>query len=509
MTLCSPWPPVALLLLSALLLAPQEADEPLVLTAKEAKAFKKTLRPGTPFPRRSRAILAVAAYDNADAARLLSDSLIASFHEIVKLEKERADIDRKIENQMLPRVKDGARTGLIDYTGIEEWQKVQAHLGRQITLEEQVIRVYRDGLISMKDAGARNRMLKLRPKKPQRLRLFLVELYGQYDEDPFTERLIDLLADREFEVRLAAAEALSRHDQERVPTEVYGGLLNAEEWQARAVAIAALGRHGGAHAVALLVERTALEKGRLLSDVCNQLELLTGQKFGNTPAAWITWWNENKGSFKSDRVVLTRPVKAERVGETRYFGIRIDSLRIVFVIDVSGTMAADLKDVDDLAPPPGKSRMDLARREVKNVIASLPSDASFNIIAYNDFVMRWEDRLQRATSANKKNAQLFLDDLFAFGATNMFDALETAFRISAPGTKDKYYDQSADTILFLSDGGPTAGRTVEPDEILAAVRDWNKVKNVVVHVIGIGRQINKPMLEKLAKENWGEIRFIE
>jgi Mg-chelatase subunit ChlD len=153
--------------------------------------------------------------------------------------------------------------------------------------------------------------------------------------------------------------------------------------------------------------------------------------------------------------------------------------------------------------------MDLARREVKNVIASLPSDASFNVIAYNDFVMSWEDRLQPATPSNKQRSQAFLDDLFPFGATNIYDSLEQAFRISAPGTKDKYYDQSADTILFLSDGGPTAGRTSEPEEILAAVRDWNKVKKVVVHVIGIGKQIYKPLLTQLAEQNGGEFRLID
>ena len=481
------------------------------MTAREAKLFRQTLRPGTPFPRRSRAIQAVAAYDNADAVKLLSESLFSSFGELVKLEQERADIDRKIDNLMLPRMKSGAkdRNHVVDYTGIEEWQKVQVRLGQLITLEEQILRVYRKSLIGIRDEAALTHLRKLRPKRPKRLRLFLIDLYGNYDQDPFTERLIDLMSDRDFDVKLAAAESLSHHDQTRVPIEVYGGLLNAEEWQARAVAIEALGRQGGNQAVALLIERTALEGGRLLSDVCDQLEVLTGQKFGNTPAAWIAWWNENQQSFKSERVVLTRPVKAERQGETRYWGIRIESLRVVFVIDVSSTMAADLKDPDDLAPPPGKSRMDLARREIKNVIASLPSEAAFNIIAYNDFVMRWKDRLQKASSDNKQQAQAFLDDLFPFGATNIYDALELAFRISAPGTKDKYYDQSADTILFLSDGGPTAGRTTEPEEILAAVRDWNKVKKVVVHVIGIGQQIYKPLLTKLAEENWGEFRLID
>lgn len=498
-----------LVLLSSPELSAQDASEPAQLEAQDEKAFRRLLRPGTPLPRRSRAIRAVTAFDNADAAALLSEGVAGSFQQIVRLEKERAEIDRKIDNQMLPRMRTGSRTGFVDYSGIEEWQKVQARLGREITLEEQAIRVYRESLIQLKDGGARTHLRRLRPKRPLRLRLFLIELFAHYDEDRFSEVLIDLLSDREFQVRLAAAAALSHHSRDQVPTHVYGGLLDAKEWQARAVAIDALGRRGGQEAVALLIQRVALEQGRLLTDICDRLELLTGQKFGNTPAAWISWWNDNKDSFKTDRVVLTRPVKAERDGQTRYWGIRVDSLRVVFVIDVSGTMAADLKDPDDLAPPPGKARLDLARREVKNAIASLPSDSSFNVIAYNDFVMPWRERQVKASAKNRRSAQEFLDNLFAFGATNIYDSLELAFRISAPGTKDKYYDQSADTILFLSDGGPTAGRTTEPDEILAAVRDWNRVKQVVIHVIGVGRQINKPLLESLARDSGGEIRFIE
>ena len=487
---------------------PAEPELPPVLTTKDAKAFQKTMRPGTPYPRRSRAIEAITSYDNADAAKLLTKMMIASFQEVVKLEKQRQENEKKINNLMIPRVK-GSSEGLVDYTGIEEWQKVQERIGRQITLEEKVIRLYRACLRRLTDEAARIHLRKLRVKKPLALRLFMIDLFRHFDEDPFTELLIDHLSDRQFDIRLAAADSLSHHAPERVPPNIYGGLLNADEWQARAVAIEALGRRGGPEAVSMLIERTALEKGRLLTDVCDRLEILTGQKFGNTPAAWISWWGQNKNAYQSDRVVLTRPVKAEREGETRYWGITIDSLRVVFVIDVSGTMAADLKDPDDYAPDPGKARLDIARREVKNTIASLPSDAKFNVISYNDFVIRWEERGVSASPKNKQRAYAFLDDLFPFGATNIYDSLEAAFRVSAPGIKDKYYDQSADTILFLSDGGPTAGKSTDMKEILAAVKEWNRVKKVTLHVIGIGKQINKPFLDSLAKDNFGEIRYID
>ena len=61
-----------------------------------------------------------------------------------------------------------------------------------------------------------------------------------------------------------------------------------------------------------------------------------------------------------------------------------------------------------------------------------------------------------------------------------------------PGPWEAVIDTVGDTILFLSDGGPTAGRTTDCDEILAQVREWNRVKKLTFHeaeflpAVGVG-----------------------
>ena len=47
-------------------------------------------------------------------------------------------------------------------------------------------------------------------------------------------------------------------------------------------------------------------------------------------------------------------------------------------------------------------------------------------------------------------------------------------------------DARVDTIVFLSDGKPTQGKTTDPDAIRTAVREWNKSRRVAVHTVAFG-----------------------
>ena len=81
--------------------------------------------------------------------------------------------------------------------------------------------------------------------------------------------------------------------------------------------------------------------------------------------------------------------------------------------------------------------------------------------------------------------------------------------MARPGNNDKYYKSKGDTLLFLSDGGPTAGRTTDEEEILEQVREWNRTANITLHTIGIGRQLNRRFMKALAEQNGGRCQFIE
>jgi hypothetical protein len=78
-----------------------------------------------------------------------------------------------------------------------------------------------------------------------------------------------------------------------------------------------------------------------------------------------------------------------------------------------------------------------------------------------------------------------------------------------------------DTIYFLSDGSPSAGRLTKPDDILHAVRDMNGPRGVVIHAIALlggdgskydlieSKPLARDFLEKLASQNAGTYKAFE
>jgi uncharacterized protein with von Willebrand factor type A (vWA) domain len=85
------------------------------------------------------------------------------------------------------------------------------------------------------------------------------------------------------------------------------------------------------------------------------------------------------------------------------------------------------------------------------------------------------------------------------GKTNTYGALSTALGAAGRGTKDKNYECVVDTIFFLSDGRPTVGEYVDPQDVLREIRAANKLRKVVIHTIAIG-EFQKDFMKRLAEE---------
>ena len=69
------------------------------------------------------------------------------------------------------------------------------------------------------------------------------------------------------------------------------------------------------------------------------------------------------------------------------------------------------------------------------------------------------------------------------------------------GVIDKYYPPAADTIYLLSDGAPTNQDLSDddPDRILRAVREWNRLGRMKIHTIGLkGHSVE--FMSRLARE---------
>ena len=122
-------------------------------------------------------------------------------------------------------------------------------------------------------------------------------------------------------------------------------------------------------------------------------------------------------------------------------------------------------------------------------------------------------KMLTASKAVKTKTFAFIDDIKAGGGTNIYDALLTAFDFGGKGGSDrkKLLSKSVDTVFFLSDGVPTAGKLVNTDQILRDIALRNKTRNIIIHAVGLTTETDKEeekskladFVKKLAEENGG------
>jgi uncharacterized protein with von Willebrand factor type A (vWA) domain len=183
------------------------------------------------------------------------------------------------------------------------------------------------------------------------------------------------------------------------------------------------------------------------------------------------------------------------------------------VLDVSGSMNFVGSERDG-----SRKKADVLYEELDRAVRSLPDGAIFNLVAFSSAVTVWRPEPQARSAKTAAAASEWLRKRDVIGATNIHDALETAFRLmGAGGAKDRSSEPAYDTVFFMTDGKPTNGKVVEPDRILAEVRRWNETRRVRIHVVGMGGHekangdesapeddFDPAFLRRLAEENGGQ-----
>ena len=263
--------------------------------------------------------------------------------------------------------------------------------------------------------------------------------------------------------------------------------------------------------VALEAESDAHTRRRLAV----ALEVLTHQQFGETAALWRKWWNsEGKQAVANGAIVgggASDLAKALTAGGARnYYGIPVDGKSTVYVIDCSGSMVASATapKFDEKRNPidAGKeSRMEATKAALIAVLGKLGPKDKFNVVSFNDLVHPYATGLVAATPIEVSSAQDWVRQLAPMNSTNIYEAMEQAFRFAGRGSFDKYYPSGVDTIFLLTDGAPTTpdGQADSTDRVLEGIRTWNATGRVIVHTIGIGKEISDTFLKKIAAENHG------
>jgi VWA domain-containing protein len=307
--------------------------------------------------------------------------------------------------------------------------------------------------------------------------------------------------------------------------------LAEKEPAIREQAAAALAVIAAPEGVAPLIHALEVESdAHTKQKIAIALEILTHKEFGLTAGAWKDWWKREGeaavaggaqlggGSSKLARS-LTEPIvklagaRPKDPNARSYYGIPVDGRSIVYVIDCSGSMVASITDphYDEKRVPENggrDSRMEASKTALIDVLGRLGPKDQFDVIAFSDQIHPYAPGLRAASPTEVVCAQDFVKKLEPANCTNIKGAMQEAFRLAGRGAFDKWYASGVDTIFLLTDGAPTTpdNKLDSTDAVLESVRQWNPNRRVVIHTIGIGKDVNDVFLKQLASENGG--RFV-
>ena len=334
------------------------------------------------------------------------------------------------------------------------------------------------------------------------------------------------LLDREAEVRATAMRCIRRAVHESpmdgVASEALayrvGEMLADESWWVRRSAALTLARLRSRDSVPRLIEALNAEKRRRVRSpnprvsaaIRRALVSLTGQAFArDEPEKWTAWWEGVTGEDFQPNA----PTRLDPRYQPSFYGITIEASRILFVVDLSGSMGSPGRD--PRYGLTGKTKLDQVQREVIRTLGALRSHHEFDLVFFSSDVKRWRGELVRATPESVAAAVKFVEARTARGGTDLWGALEEALDLGEPGRPTPNVGFDADAIVVLSDGWPTLGSIVEPEEIVRLVARSNRHAEVVIHTVSV--QGATPLraaptlsfMERLAEATGGEFRQVD
>jgi hypothetical protein len=195
------------------------------------------------------------------------------------------------------------------------------------------------------------------------------------------------------------------------------------------------------------------------------------------------------------------------------FGEAIESSRVVFIVDTSGSMTTKDRPPRGSAGTGGKrvplkTRLDRAKEQLQNVIKGLHAKMRINIVNYSSStnIKIWKDGEKGAapdthplTKANRESAAKFVAAFQPIGSTSTDLAMIKAYTI-----------KNVRAFYLLSDGAPTmpgGAAVLDPKVIYKVVRDHDRGRGITINTMGF-KGARKDIMQKLASLTGGRYTTI-
>ncbi len=254
------------------------------------------------------------------------------------------------------------------------------------------------------------------------------------------------------EAREATADALGSED----PLLVSAGIRTAAAGMSVADLEAILWAKRGGHApfmaaVEALEVRADRESARLLIrrlgdgeaplrpaaawGIVRALREMSGLSIAGSATRWKGWADAlPEGKITP---VERRPATDDGPTTTALYGLKIRGDRVVFLVDMSGSMWVDHKGA------PRKEAVDV---ELARALRALPPTARFDLVPYSKHPAPWKGELVDATPKNVEKAVKAFRGCGLKGVGDLWGALESVL-----------VDPEVDTVVILTDGAPSGG----------------------------------------------------
>lgn len=154
----------------------------------------------------------------------------------------------------------------------------------------------------------------------------------------------------------------------------------------------------------------------------------------------------------------------------------------VFILDVSGSMS-------------NAGKLNTSKNSIESFIAALGKEDNFEVITFNRQATALFNKLTPAAEQARTQAASFLNSLEARGGTRLQPALSAAYKYGNP-------DRTLNVVI-LSDG-----MTEQAEKNVLMNMISTKPDNARMFCIGVGNEINRPLLKQMAEDAGGLAAFI-